>query len=117
MRYAVIDIVGEMIVEAVGVLRDAGLRVYGSLQNDRPADHSVRLVFVDELETVLPEECGRPGFWLVKVRMVLQTYGQQRMVRVDGFEVQGRLLFGPGGVSVIEQSVSPPDETGAGAAA
>lgn len=108
MRHAVIDISGDMLVDAVRVLSDAGLRICASLRSSEETTNAVRIVFEDEFESILPEECGLPGWRLVSVQMSVQCYGGQRLTRVDKFDVIGRLVFGADGRARVERPAPAP---------
>lgn len=104
MRFAVIDIVGEMLADSARVVLDAGLKIEGSLSHGFDASQAdqVRLVVRDEAGTILPQQCeAGGGWWLVNPAIVQESYGKQTIARLGAIAVVGKLEFGVDGTMKV----------------
>jgi len=97
LRTAIIDINPEALKDVIGPLIDGGLCVNGSLDGRDGGAYLpfVRLVVSGE---GLPEACDRsPGDPIRRVRPLfrLETYGDQRMTKIDSFDLDSDFRFFP----------------------
>lgn len=84
-RMAVLIVAGEVLIDGLGPLSDAGLRVCGSVGLAMRA--GVGLVIAGE---ALPAVCDEPGsLKVVTILLTTESYGRQRLVRVAAITPTG----------------------------
>lgn len=84
-RRAAIDMSSEVLRECIPVLLDAGFNIVGSATSRGLPHDCVRLIIEGD---ALPQQCdGSHGMLLVRVIIVSEQYGRQRLARVDQVEL------------------------------
>ncbi len=101
MRFAVVDIVGDMLPRAAQVMKDHGLQFAGTF-NSRldEAEDVLRLVIKDQFGNLLPDECAN-GWWKVAIDFSIDSYGEQCLTRITSIRAVGRLEFAPNGDAMV----------------
>jgi hypothetical protein len=88
MRRAAVDIAGELVGCAAQVISDAGFRIVGSLPSPVWPAETVRLVIEG---SGLPEECNEDELRHIRLQMIVEHYGSQRVTKVSGIELLERV--------------------------
>lgn len=86
-RRAIVNIIGELLPEAVGLLTDHGLRIVYSLGSMRPQDEGVVFLVVEDQfgRSLLPAQCD-DGPALVRITIQQEQYGKQRLRRIAAID-------------------------------
>lgn len=85
MKLAYVKVAAEVLPEASAVIRDHGLEIVGSRDNDQSREHGI--VVLDLQGDKLPDECFSHYSRQVTITIQSEVYGRQRINRISEIRV------------------------------